>query len=103
MELVSKKVPAFSSPYSIVIVDGDVSEKSDLVKKAQNADNVLVLPGKLSPERLVAKYLYELSDADSLWDSLAQGYTKQVCFREYTFERINADGESGRQDAKKMV
>lgn len=101
MELVSKKVPAFSSPYSIVIVDGDVSEKSDLVKKAQNADNVLVLPGKLSPERLVAKYLYELSDADSLWDSLAQGYTKQVCFREYTFERINADGESGRQDDKK--
>lgn len=101
LELVSKKVPAFSSSYSIVIVDGDVREKTSLAKKVQKADNVLVLPGKLSPERLVAKYLYELSDASPLWGSLAQGYTKQVCFREYTFEQINNGGETGRQDAKK--
>lgn len=31
----------------------------------------------------------------------SNGYTKQLCFRDYTMEQINAGGELGRQDAKK--
>lgn len=70
------------------------------LKKIKNADNILILPGNNSPERLLASYLYNLSDADPLWGNIANGYTKQLCFRDYTMEQINAGGELGRQDAK---
>ena len=42
------------------------------------------------PERLLASYLYNLSDVDPLWSKIADGYTKQFCFREYSMEQINA-------------
>ena len=74
--------------------------KNDL-RKINNADNILILPGNKSPERLLASYLYNLSDVDPLWSKIADGYTKQFCFREYSMEQINAGGELGRQNAKK--
>lgn len=40
-------------------------------------------------------------DVDPLWSKIADGYTKQFCFREYSMEQINAGGELGRQNAKK--
>lgn len=101
IDLVTKKVPAFSRPFSIIVLDGDVRNDRGNKKKLESADNVLILPGMLSPERLVAKYLYELSDENLLWAKVAKGYSKQVCFRDITFEQINASGECGRQDAKK--
>ena len=76
------KVPAFTCPHSIIILDGDVRENKSMFKKIRNAKNVLVLPGRESPERMLARYLYNLSDADGLWTRLALGYSKQVCFRE---------------------
>lgn len=97
LELVNKKVPAFSYPYSIIFLDGDVRKDKANKKKLSAARNVLLLPGDDSPERLVAKYLYNLSDTDSLWNIISNGYTKQVCFREISFDRILAD----REDAKK--
>jgi hypothetical protein len=100
IELVNKNIPAFKHPYSIVILDGDIKEDRNRRKKIKNADNILVLPGNKSPERLLASYLHNLSDADSLWSSIANGYSKQVCFREYSLEQINASGEDGRQNAK---
>ncbi len=69
--------------------------------KSTIADNILILPGNKSPERLLASYLYNLSDVDPLWSKIADGYTKQFCFREYSMEQINAGGELGRQNAKK--
>lgn len=100
MELVTKRVPAFRYPYSIVILDGDVRTNKNNLRKVNTADNILILPGNKSPERLLASYLYNLPDADPLWFKIANGYTKQVCFREYSFEQINAGGEFGRQNAK---
>lgn len=97
IELVNKKVPAFSYPYSIIFLDGDVRKDKAHKKKLSAARNVLLLPGDDSPERLVAKYLYNLSDTDPLWNNISNGYTKQVCFREISFDRILAD----REDAKK--
>lgn len=97
IELVNKKVPAFSYPYSIIFLDGDVRKDKANKKKLSTARNVLLLPGDDSPERLVAKYLYNLSDTDLLWNNISAGYTKQVCFREISFDRILAD----REDAKK--
>ena len=97
IELVNKKVPAFSYPYSIIFLDGDVRKDKANKKKLSIARNVLLLPGDDSPERLVVKYLYNLSDTDPLWNNISNGYTKQVCFREISFDRILAD----REDAKK--
>ena len=97
IELVNKKVPAFSYPYSIIFLDGDVRKDKANKKKLSIARNVLLLPGDDSPERLVAKYLYNLSDTDPLWNNISNGYTKQVCYREISFDRILAD----REDAKK--
>ena len=100
-ELVAKRVPAFIHPYSIVILDGDVRLNRKELKKINDADNILILPGNKSPERLLASYLFNLSDADPLWSNVADGYTKQFCFREYSMDQINAEGEFGRQNAKK--
>ncbi len=100
-ELVNKNIPAFKHPYSIIILDGDVRMNKAYLRKIKNADNILILPGNNSPERLLTSYLYSLSDADPLWGNIANGYTKQLCFRDYTMEQINAAGELGRQDAKK--
>ena len=44
--------------------------------------------------------LYNLSDADPLWSNIANGYTKQYCFREYSIEQINAGGDLGRKNDK---
>ena len=100
IEMVAKGVPAFCYPYSIVFLDGDVKNQTANMKKLANAKNVLLLPRDESPERLIAKFLYELSDENPLWDLLAVGYTKQVCFKEINYNQIFASGESGRQKAK---
>lgn len=101
IEFVNKKIPAFSYPHSMVILDGDVRLDITRSKKIKGAKNVLVLPGNNSPERLVADFLWNLSDADPLWRNISNGYTKQVCFRTYPLEQINAPGEEGRQYAKR--
>ena len=100
VELVNKKIPAFTHPYSIIVLDGDVRGNKEYIRKIRNANNILVLPGSNSPERLLASYLYNLSDTDSLWSNIANGYTKQYCFREYSIEQINAGGDLGRKNAK---
>lgn len=100
IELVGKGVPAFTYPYSIVFLDGDVRTNKSNVKKLNKVKNVLLLPGNESPERLIAKYLYNLSDESPLWSNIADGYTKQVCFREIHYDQIFAAGELGRQKAK---
>lgn len=100
VELVTKSIPAFSYPYSIVFLDGDVRTNKSYVKKLSDAPNVLLLPGNESPERLIAKYLYNLSDENLLWNNISNGYTKQVCFREIHYDQIFAAGEPGRQKAK---
>ena len=75
------------------------TNKND-IKKLSKAKNILLLPGNVSPERQVATYLYNLSDESPLWNNIANGYTKQVCFREIHYDQIFAAGEPGRQKAK---
>ena len=101
IEMVAKSVPAFSYPYSIIFLDGDVRKRKADLRKLANAKNVLLLPGNESPERMLARFLFNISDSDALWNSLSLGYTKQVCFREISFEQIFVAGEQGRQNAKK--
>ena len=101
IEMVDKAVPAFCYPYSIIFLDGDVRKNNADMRKLANAQNVILLPGNESPERLLARFLFNISDSDALWNSLSPGYTKQVCFREISYEQIIAAGKQGRQNAKR--
>lgn len=97
IELVNKKVPAFTYPHSIIFLDGDVRKESKSSKKLSEIRNVLLLPGKESPERLIATYLFNLSDEDPLWGSLSNGYTKQVCFRTIRYEHVMEDRQKAKE------
>lgn len=91
ISLVSKKVPAFIEPEAIVIVDGDVRKEINKMKSIAKANNILVLPTNMSPEQLTATFLHDLSDSDGLWENIAEGYCKQVCFRDYFLTDILHD------------
>lgn len=91
ISLVSKKVPAFVEPEAIVIVDGDVRKEISKMKSIDKANNILVLPTNMSPEQLTATFLHDLSDADELWENIGEGYSKQVCFRDYILAEIMED------------
>ena len=101
IDLAHKKVPAFSYPHSIIFLDGDIRKDKANARKTKVLQNILVLPGEESPERMIATYLFNLSDNDPLWAKVANGYTKQVCFKEASYEQIISSGEEGRQSAKK--
>ena len=89
--LVNKKVPAFIAPQSIVILDGDVRKEKDKMRIIAKANNVLVLPSDKSPEQLIASYLNGLLDDDDLWNTIGEGYNKQVCFRGFLVDEIMRD------------
>lgn len=91
ISLVSKKVPAFIEPEAIVIVDGDVRKENNKMKSITKANNILVLPTAMSPEQLTATFLHGLSDADELWNKIGEGYSWQVCSRDYTLDEIMKD------------
>lgn len=91
ISLVSKKVPAFIEPEAIVIVDGDVRKEINKMKSIAKANNILVLPTNMSPEQLTATFLHDLSDSDGLWENIAEGYCKQVYFRDYFLTDILHD------------
>lgn len=91
ISLVSKKVPAFIEPEAIVIVDGDVRKEINKMKSIAKANNILVLPTNMSPEQLTATYLHGLSDTDKLWQKIGDGYSRQVCFRDYILDEIMKD------------
>lgn len=84
IQLGKKKISSFLFPNSIVILDGDASTK---VKRSK-LKNYLCLPGELNPEGMLAIFLSELSDESPFWQGKVEGYTKQVCFRNYNLTDI---------------
>lgn len=97
LELASKKVPAFTAPQALIILDGDVRSQHNTRIKLNSVNNVLILPSDKSPEQFLATFLHDLSDKDELWSKIGNGYTWQVCFRDYPYENILSD----RDQAKK--
>ena len=53
--------------------------------------NFLSLPGNSSPERLLADFLFKLSDDSEVWGSVHADYTKQLCFRDVKIKEILND------------
>ena len=86
IQLTKQKIPPFVFPNSIIVLDGDAY--ADVEKQKKLLRNYLVLPGTISPERLLAKHLKELSDEDPFWEKCGRNYTKQVAFRDVEFNDI---------------
>lgn len=88
IELIKRKVKGFNFPESIVCFDGDVTLNAKKIKSINSFKNSIVLPGNLSPERVLATMLFNEQDSSVIWNKIQNGYSKQFCFRDYTFEEI---------------
>ncbi len=97
IELVRKKVECFIFPMCMVVLDGDVKGTASMREIVKHR-NFLLLPGQKSPERLIADFLYNLSDESPIWENIHEGYTKQFVFRDISIQDINA--VSSREKAK---
>jgi hypothetical protein len=97
IDLASHKIPSFIFPKSIVILDGDIRDDLKKMNKTKSFKNFIVLPSNLSPERLLAEYLYNLDDESDIWAKINPNFTKQYCFKEFTPEEIRADREKAKK------
>ncbi|MDC5820420.1 AAA family ATPase [Vibrio europaeus] len=88
IDMGKRGVPCFTSPNSIVILDGDA--RKDLNKPRTKLPNYICLPGEYSPEQMLAKHLYNLDDEDEFWTLLNPDYNKLICFRSYKIEEMFA-------------
>ncbi|MBL4799642.1 MAG: AAA family ATPase [Oleispira sp.] len=86
IQLGQKKIPSFSPSASIVILDGDASDK---VKKSR-LKNYICLPGELNPEGMLADFLSKLPDNSPFWEEKIADYSKQVCFKDYKLQKIKS-------------
>lgn len=96
IEMASRKIPAFTSPFSMIILDGDVRTDTKKMTRINNCDNILILPGDKSPERMIADFLHGLSDSSPLWAKLGDGYNKQFCFMEISYDEIMSNREKAK-------
>ncbi|MCF6159121.1 MAG: ATP-binding protein [wastewater metagenome] len=88
IELARKKIVGFRFPESLIVLDGDVKTEVLKMRRINQNENILVLPGNKSPERLIAEFLHSLPDESPLWDKIHEGYTKQYVFRNYSLKEI---------------
>ena len=82
--LARRKVPSFTYPNSIVVLDGDTKDSL----KNKRLKNFLCLPGLKSPESMLAMYLNGLADDSRFWTEKNQDYSKQHCFQTYNLHEI---------------
>lgn len=87
IQLASSKVPSFTFPNSIIILDGDIQKS----KQINKITNILLLPTKESPEQIISNFLNYLPDTDLLWEKIDETFTKQYCFRNYSNEEVQDD------------
>jgi len=97
VDLATHKIPSFIFPKSIVILDGDVRDDSKKMAKSKRFRNFIVLPNNLSPERLLADFLYNLDDESNVWAKINPNFTKQYCFKDYTPDEIRTDREKAKK------
>ena len=89
------KVPCFSFPNSIVILDGDMSTRQ--YNQVSKLRNYLVLPGNNSPERILATFLNSKSDIDPMWLEINEHFSHQYCFRKFSYEEIMNDRKKAKE------
>lgn len=96
IELCRKKIKGFKFPESLIVLDGDVKSESSKMRQINLLNNIIILPGQKSPERLIAEFLHSLSDESAIWNKIKPGYNKQFVFQNETF----ADILNNREKAK---
>lgn len=101
--LVYNKVPAFSSPNALIVLDGDVRNNKAQMKQIKGKKNVVLLPTNDSPERCIAKMLDSLSDKDNLWKSINHSYTKQYAFQDIDIDEIERDRSVAKRWFKSQI
>lgn len=98
IELVRKKIPGFRFPESLILLDGDVKVDSSKMRRISGMKkSILILPGSISPERLIAEFLFNLSEASPIWDKIHVGYTKQYAFKDFSFNEILNNREKAKE------
>lgn len=98
IDLVRKKISGFRFPESLILLDGDVkTDPSKMRRISAMRKSILILPGNNSPERLIAKFLFNLSEASPIWDKIHLGYTKQYAFKDFSFNEILNDREKAKE------
>ena len=102
IELMERKISTFTLPESIIIFDGDVkSNRAQLTKLTKiKSKNWVFLPTILSPERWLAQFIKSLDDDDPFWASVHRDYNDQMCFGDYSYEKIMGGQAQGRETAK---
>jgi len=96
IELSRKRIKGFKFPESILVLDGDVKTESSKMRRINQLDNIIILPGLKSPERLLAEFLHGLSDESSVWENIQNGYSKQIVFQYITFKEILNDRDKAK-------
>lgn len=96
IELSRKKIKGFKFPESLIILDGDVKIEPSKMRRINQLDNILILPGNKSPERLMAEFLHSLSDESPIWENIQNGYNKQLVFQEFSLREIQANRDKAK-------
>lgn len=98
IELVRKKIPGFGHCESLVILDGDVKiDGSKMRRISLMKKSFLILPGNNSPERLLAVFLFNLTETSPIWDEIHEDYSKQFAFKDYSLNEILKDRNKAKE------
>ena len=97
IELARKKVIGFKFPDSLIILDGDVRTDGSKMRRINQCNNFLILPGDKSPERIIAEFLHSLDDDSENWNSINDGYTKQFVFKDFSLREIQTNREKAKE------
>ncbi|MFP5040965.1 AAA family ATPase [Parasediminibacterium sp. JCM 36343] len=97
IDLAFLKIPSFSFPNSIVILDGDIRGDAKELGKVKNLNNFLLLPTQISPERIIANFLLDLDDESPIWTSINIDFNKESCFKDYNINEIRSDRDKAKK------
>ncbi|GAA0548332.1 ATP-dependent nuclease [Chitinophaga japonensis] len=96
IELSRKRIKGFKFPESLIVLDGDVKSESSKMRRINQLDNIIILPGQKSPERILAEFLHGLSDESPIWDKIQHGYSKQHVFQDFTLKEIQTNRDKAK-------
>ncbi len=93
----SKKIPYFQFPKSIIILDWDIKTTERNQIQRMKKKNIILLPWWKSPEQLISEFLYNKEDTDKIWLTIDDSFSHQYCFQEYSNNEIQNDREKAKK------
>jgi AAA15 family ATPase/GTPase len=97
IQLASVKVPSFTYPNSIIVLDGDVKKNAVQLRSIKKLKNILLLPSDKSPEQFLSEFLNNLNDNHPIWHEIDETFDHQFCFQEYSNTEIQTDREKAKK------